>query len=69
MYGASTSIFTPPTIVSILVGGYLADVVGVSVVFACSGALAVASALWIVRNLEVPARAPALAAAADEDPA
>jgi predicted MFS family arabinose efflux permease len=69
VYGASTSIFTPPTIVSILVGGYLADVVGVSVVFVGAGALAVASAIWIVWSLEVPAREPALAAAGDEDPA
>lgn len=55
VYGASTSIFTPPTIVSILLCGYLADVYGVEKVFIACGACAVMSVLLIVPRLRVPA--------------
>ncbi len=52
VYGASTSVFTPPTIVSILVCGYLADVYGVEKVFIACGALAVLSVLYIVPRMK-----------------
>lgn len=47
VYGAVTALITPPAIVSMLVGGYLVEMVGVNWIFLLSGGLAVASLVGI----------------------
>jgi DHA3 family macrolide efflux protein-like MFS transporter len=54
VYGASTAIFTPPTIISILVSGYFADIYGIDKVFIITGILATISVIFIISNLQSP---------------
>ena len=48
VYGSITSVFTPPTIISMLLFGYLADIIGVGNVFVATGIIALIGLLFII---------------------